>query len=140
MSEYYSTYNGTISSTPLQYARDIVAGSRSDYLFIRSADNEYKLIFYEGVQENVYSDCTVFTFWQQTDNTPYNYYWAYRHNTADSVTVQHGNNAVIYGSADNLPHLREGVEGYAFSTLAVLVMCIIFCVIDRILRHTGVPR
>lgn len=140
MSEYYSTYNGTLSSTPLQYARDILAGSRCDYLFIRSADNEYKLICYESEENNVYSDCTVFTFWQQTDNTPYNYYWAYRVNNTDFVTVQHGNNAVIYGSADNLPHLREGSESYAFAQIALLGCCVVFCIIDRVFRHTGVPR
>lgn len=140
MSESYTVYAGTISSTPLQYARDILAGSRSDYLFFRSGENEHKLILYKETENNVFSDCSVFTFWQQSDGSPYGYYWAYNAHDVDSVTVQRYNNAVIYGSFDDMPHLREGVESYAFSTLALLGCCVVFCIIDRVFRHTGVPR
>ena len=68
-----------------------------------------------------------------TDRTYYQ--WFYHSDSA--LTVMNPGHYVVYGSFEGLPHLVEGVENYAWMQTALLVGCIVFCLVDRVFRRVG---
>lgn len=65
--------------------------------------------------------------------TSYNYYFdSY---TAYNVSVQNPNDYLVYSSAENYPHLIEGVQMYAFAGFGLAIGVIAFGLIDRLFRR-----
>lgn len=54
---------------------------------------------------------------------------------ADFVNITNTNGYLVYGSADPLPHLIEGVQNYAYMQTFLLVGVILFVLADRIFRR-----
>ena len=68
----------------------------------------------------------------QTD-TRYNITYAYTA-SAENVTISNSS-YLVYGSADNLPHLIEGVQNYAFAAFLFAFAVICFKLADRMFRR-----
>lgn len=65
--------------------------------------------------------------------TSYNYFYdAY---TAYNVSVSNAGDFLVYSSADNFPHLIEGVQNYAFTAFALAIGVIAFKLSDRLFRR-----
>lgn len=68
----------------------------------------------------------------QTD-TKYNVTYTYLASASDiSIT---NSDSLVYGSADYLPHLIEGVQYYAFAAFCFAVGIVCFKLVDRIFRR-----
>lgn len=63
------------------------------------------------------------------------YQWLY--SSEDTLTVTNTNHYLTYGSAENLPHLRKGIENYAWMQTALFIGFCIFCLADRIFRRVS---
>ena len=68
-----------------------------------------------------------------TDTTTYNSYDLITF-TSD-VSVSNSGSHLIFGSADSMPHLVEGVENYAFSAFILAFGVIAFNLFDRIFKR-----
>lgn len=69
----------------------------------------------------------------RTTQTQYNYYFdSY---TAYDISVSNSSEYLVYSSADNFPHLVEGVQNYAFTGLALAFGVIAFGLADRLFRR-----
>lgn len=63
------------------------------------------------------------------------YQWFY--SSDQPLTVSNTGHYVTYGSFEGLPHLREGIENYAWSQIALVVGICVFCLADRIFRRVS---
>lgn len=75
-----------------------------------------------------------------TGNSSYNrsvtsYNYLFDSYTAYNVSVQNPGDYLVYSSAENFPHLVEGVQNYAFTGLALAFGVIAFGLVDRLFRR-----
>lgn len=55
--------------------------------------------------------------------------------TASHIEVTNDSQFLTYGSADNLPHLIEGVQNYAYLQTVLIIGVIVFNLFDRIFKR-----
>lgn len=55
--------------------------------------------------------------------------------TVDSVDIRNPSGYLVYGSANNMPHLIEGVQNYAFTGVFICLCIVCFRLFDRIFRR-----
>lgn len=75
-----------------------------------------------------------------TGNSTYNrpvtsYNYLYDSYTAYDVSVSNDSDYLVYSSAENYPHLVEGVEMYAFAAFGLAIGVIAFSLVDRLFRR-----
>lgn len=61
------------------------------------------------------------------------YQWFY--SSDQTLTVSNAGHYLTYGSFEGLPHLREGIENYAWMQTALIIGICVFCLADRIFRR-----
>ena len=64
----------------------------------------------------------------------YNVTYAYQA-SAQNISVTNSGGYLVYGSAQQLPHLIEGVQNYAFAAFALAWAVICFKLLDRLFRR-----
>ena len=103
----YTVARANISSSPLQYSRDLVAGTFKDYLFFRVSDTEHYLIVGDiSFDDYTFSDCDVYQIVTLSIDPVGSYYsLSELHHQSGSVANPYA--AVVYGSAAELPHLVD---------------------------------
>lgn len=133
----YTVWSGSISGTPLQLARDLMAGCTDDYYFCRTGEYEYILVTCSDwdVSALIGDDCTVHIIRQLTGYGYNNGGYSLTTISADSVSISNQQNYIAYSSSEGFPHLIEGGELYAFSEILLLGICCCFFLADRIFRH-----
>lgn len=124
----YDPYEGTISSTYLTYAKDLIPNfSLSDhYVFVRSDQYEYNLIvgdlvYNSGIFSNI-DPVTVYTF---SSGSGYNSYYTYSVATVSDITVN-PSDKIIYSDLGNFPQLEERGQKYEVLNtilLGVFLLC-----------------
>lgn len=120
-------YDGTISSSALQYARDIVskAPPLSNYVFWRSDQYEHILAFGELVEASgvfTMHDCTFVYIFQATGDSygSSHYEVSWIDNSSDTLITD---GYLVYSNLGNYPELM-GDQHYALLTLfLMLIVC-----------------
>lgn len=136
----YNTYARDIPAQVVSYASAVVADRRDNYFFFASGENGYTLICYENINQGgdfTNADCFTFTRISPIGGVPY---WDIHTNSDVTAHVSVLDSAIKYSSRGDFPRLREGGLKYDFAQTVLLVAVLLFCVIDRLFRHTGVPR
>ena len=148
----YTIETGTISSTVMQYARDLIGAWDSYVLYDcddSGQDEEYALIVsqkYDSLQGVFKSPCTVYQF----VNTPVTDSHGHPTNTYVMNTFQvnqdlsfpvNNSNMIVYSSVSGYPQLERSVENYenqAFVLFGFAVtVCIIHVVLQSVIRRFG---
>lgn len=129
--------NNYINNINLSLARDIVKGDLRDYLFFVSEDPNVSYLVLCADWDHVNmtgDDCTVLrlSYHTRLQGSGYNSIDKYEH---QPVTVDNGYAYVVYCSAPDFPHLREGVDYYAYSQTLLHVVVAVFVLFDLIFRR-----
>ncbi len=121
-------YQGTISTTFLTFARDIVASLSifDNYVFLRTGDSEYTL--YAGDLEFTNGDFYLnegkeYVIRQNSGSGYTNSYYSYSVSVVDNVGVNVGS-YLVYSNLGDYPQLEERGVQYEF---ALFMAFIIFC-------------
>lgn len=129
---------GNISTTYVQYFKDILSGCdvNDDYIAFRSGQYSYILVVgdleYQNGQVTLNDTGTIYTF---TQSGNYNSSYSYTVNDINNFSVTTGN-SIIYSNVGQFPHLIErGVHIETFTLVLLCGMCV-FVIIDRIFRHS----
>lgn len=136
----YNTYARDIPSQAVSFASSIVADRRDNYLLFASGESAYTLICYDSITSGgdfSNADCFTFTRISPVGGVPY---WDIHSNSDVTAHVSILDSAVKYSSKGDFPRLREGGLQYDFAQTVLLAAVLLFSIIDRIFRHTGVPR
>lgn len=103
-----------------------IGKNSSDSSYIQSHDIDGILV---GTEEQYFTGSYETTEHQITTN----YFITSYHR--DSVSVRNPSGYLVYGSMDNLPHLIEGVQSYAFTGVFLCICIVAFKLFDRIFRR-----
>lgn len=126
-------FDGTISSSYVTYAKDILQGCRDDYVLYRADQNEYHLFVGELELEDghiISDDCQFIRLWQSSipGNPAYIHYSSIAYSDFD-LTLQ---DYLVYSNLGNYPRLVSGGDNYAFATLFLLCLVSITVLVLRI--------
>lgn len=127
-------YEGTISSTYLQYFRDIVSGIgfNDNYIAYRSGQYDYTMVVgkfdYDGNTFRLDGDGTRYTI---TNSNNYNSYYSYSVSTIENLSLTVGDK-IIYSDMGLYPQLVD--RGAKYETLTTYLLCIalLYIIISRI--------
>lgn len=124
----YTVYAGSISSTPLQYARDMIDadGFFPHYVFFRGGDYDYYLITGDVQYSNsffVFTDARIYHF-NYSHSSIQSFYVL--ESFSGSGSVGNPGNAVVYSDRSGFPRLtnREGVYLFAAFFFSFVVFCV----------------
>ena len=79
-------------------------------------------------------DTQVFTNCDVSLSEPEYSYYTYLISYSGDISVS-SSGRLVYGSAESLPHLIEGVENYAYLAIAIFCAYCIFRLVDRLFRR-----
>lgn len=138
-------YQGTISTTYVQFFRDIASTLpvTHDYVMLRTGDNTYKM--YSGnfiFDDDFYmqGDGYVYTINYVTGTGYNNAYYDYSISPVSDVSISAGNK-LIYSNLGNYPSLTERSASINYAIfIAVFSMCIAFVlhgVFEFLLRYSS---
>lgn len=141
---------GTISSTVMQYSRDLV-GAWDSYVLFDCADagqtEEYALIVADKYENGVfYAPCTVYHFEniQVSDSLGHNTmtYTCTPYTVNQNINFPSNNqHLIVYSSIDGYPKLERSVENYetlGFVLFGVAItVCIVHVVLQSVIRRFG---
>lgn len=82
-----------------------------------------------GTEQQIFTGA----YYTTLHNTTTNYYITSYHK--DSVSIRNSSGYLVYGSNENLPHLIEGVQNYAFTGVFICLCIVCFKLFDRIFRR-----
>lgn len=134
----HTAYDGTISSTYLEYFRDILAGvSINDhYVAFRSGQYEYTMIVgdlkYNGNTFNLDGAGVSYVFTNST-GTGYNATYSFKTNDITNFSLNIGDE-VVYSDLGRFPHLEERGARYETITTVLLSVLMLGIVVNRIFR------
>ena len=120
----YNPYEGTISTTYLTYAKDILPnlGLNDHYVFLRSGQYEYTMItgdvVYSSGQFSNIDPVTVYTW--STDGG-YNSYYSYSVAIVSDITVN-PSDKIIYSDLGEFHHLEE--RGQRYEILGTILLAV----------------
>ena len=123
-------YQGTISTTYLQFFKDIVAGLPifSDYVFYRSSDNTYSMIVGDielsGTTFTLNGDGVEYEITQNSGSGYNNSYYSLSVSTISDYTVR-ARDYLVYSNLGHYPRLEE--RGVVFE-FALLMAFVTFCI------------
>lgn len=128
---------GNISTTYVQYFKDILSGEKinSDYIAFRSGQYSYTMVVgdldYTNGVVSLKESGTIYTF---TQSGNYNSTYSYNCDTINNFSVSVGDN-IVYSNVGHFPHLIERSAHIETFTLVLLGAMCVFYVVDRIFRH-----
>ena len=126
-------FNGGINNTYCTLAKDTLQGFREDYVFFRLDQQRYQLVtgdlsFSDGHITG--SDCRIITMFQfqQPNTDQYTHYQTIYHQSFDLTVGDY----LVYSNLGDYPRLVEGGDSYAFSTLFVICLVGVTCLVFRL--------
>lgn len=131
-------YDGTISTSMLDYFRDILAkvNPLKNYVLLRTSQYTYNLycgeMEWDGVQFTAES-ADVYTI---TTNSGYNSHYTFAHSTVSGLTVRPGDH-IVYSDLGSFPGLRDPAEYWGFYLSVAAFILIIGSLIRSMWRWRG---
>lgn len=120
----YNPYEGTISTTYLTYARDVLPNMKlgDHYVFLRSGQNEYTMITGDVVYTNGrFSNIDPVTVYTWSTDGSYNSYYRYNVAIVSDIDVN-PSDKIIYSDLGNFHQLEE--RGQRYEILATILFAV----------------
>jgi hypothetical protein len=126
---------GNISTTYVTYFEDILGklSPLDDYVFFRSAQNEYTMLVGKLVYENgtIYSNerCKVYQIYTTSSSYQSNYHFTSNYYAEYSVTVR---DSLVYSNLGDFPDLNERGDYLETALLLLVLVIIVMSLVARI--------
>lgn len=123
----YSVYQGTMSSTYINYFRDMCVNIKfdDDYVLFRSGDNDYTMIVGDLTYENKIfngNNCIGYTITNNTSGGYGSTYHSISTSTETNFSLSVGD-YIVYSNLGNYPDIMTE-EGY-YAKVTLIVVCVI---------------
>lgn len=144
----YTVHNSTLNNIVIDLARDTVTGDTRDYLYFNTGAYDSVLVLADNLTvvdaDTVTTDyATIISYHYGTASAPTGFTQGYVitiNKSFDNVTLSNVEHTLCYSSLEDFPHLREGVENYAWAESFILLCCCCFVLFDLIFRLFYKPR